>query len=576
MTSDPSVMYALSDRVTAFDTDGRLLFGSQNCISRLNLEDDLNLAAAHTHQWPLFESVMYNRRGRIGIRLGVGDDCIVVDAYPLSKEAAKGVICWLRSPDDRDDLKELNEQLKSIIDASYDGLWLCDHRANILTISKSFERKHGMKAETLIGRNMRDLVAEGLLDRSVTLEVLEKRRMVTRVQTSWDGRRILTTGNPVLDENGEIVMVVCNDRDLGHLGRYHEEIMAKNEISVRFQDQLINQQVAEITQQDIIYRSSAMQRLIDKAIMAANADSNVLIAGPSGSGKEKIADLIHNSSARCERAMIRVNCGAIPENLFESEFFGHDPGAFTGARKEGKAGLVELAHQSTLFLDEVAEIPLLVQVKLLRFLDDGTFFRVGSTKGRRLDVRIVAATNRNLEKMVSEGLFREDLFYRLRVIPLRIPGLKDRREDIPVLINHFIERFSEKFDRQVTLSMEAMDLLQAYTFPGNVRELIHLCEQIVVMGSSEVIRASDLPAYVRESQNNLTAQKTIGHAPNPSIPLCNWDLKQRLYTFEKELIREALDHFPNQKTLAAALGIDPATVTRKLQKFHLSRSRQNQ
>jgi transcriptional regulator with PAS, ATPase and Fis domain len=346
--------------------------------------------------------------------------------------------------------------------------------------------------------------------------------------------------------------------------------MSKTAISARFQDQLIDRQVAEIIQQDIIHRSTVMQRLIEKAILAANASSNVLITGPSGSGKEKIAELIHNNSVWSQRPLIRVNCGAIPENLFESEFFGYDFGAFTGARKEGKAGLVELAHQSTLFLDEVAEIPLLAQVKLLRFLDDGTFYRVGSTKGRRLDVRVVAATNRDLESLVSQGLFRQDLFYRLRVIPLKIAPLKDRQEDIPVLVNHFIAQFSQKFNRPTNLSMEAMDALLAYEFPGNVRELIHLCEQIVVMGAAETIRPEDLPGYIRgasPSKKDVTLPYLV--APIKADGQ-NWDLKKSINDFEKLFLREALEHFPNQKSLAAALGVDPSTITRKLQKYSLT------
>jgi PAS domain S-box-containing protein len=496
-----------------------------------------------------------------------------VDAYPLSDQRADGVICWLRGPNDRDDSKELNEQFKAIIDASFDGLWICDHQANVIKISKAFERKSGMKAEAFVGRNMRDLVAEGYFDTSVTLEVLETRQMATKVQITWDGRHILTTGNPVFDENGDIVMVVCNDRDLGHLEKLRDEIMSKTAISTRFQDQLIDHHVAEIVKDDIVYRSASMQRLIEKAIMASKVSSNVLITGPSGSGKEKIAELIHQSSARSSRPLIRVNCGAIPENLFESEFFGYDPGAFTGARKEGKAGLVELAHQSTLFLDEVAEIPPMAQVKLLRFLDDGTFFRVGSTKGRRLNVRVVAATNRDLERMVAQGNFRQDLFYRLRVVPLEIAPLSQRQEDIPALVNHFIAHFAAKFERPVTLSMEAMDALLTYAFPGNVRELIHLCEQIVVMASSEVVRLSDLPGYIR-SAVPLGARPAQPYMPTVTdLADCDWDFKQRVWDFEQRLLKEALQIFPNQKTLASALGIDPATVTRKLRKYGLNRSR---
>lgn len=564
---------ALIGRVLIFNTEGRVVLGSEDGVRKLRLGDDRNIASSYPQQWPQFEDVMYTGRGRIGVRLGRGEETLVVDAYPLSDQRAEGLICWLRGRNDRDDSKELNEQFKAIIDASFDGLWICDHQANVIKISKAFERKSGMKAEAFVGRNMRDLVAEGYFDTSVTLEVLKTRQMVTKVQITWDGRHILTTGNPVFDDNGDIVMVVCNDRDLGHLEKLRDEIMSKTAISTRFQDQLIDHHVAEIVKDDIVYRSASMQHLIEKAIMAAKVSSNVLITGPSGSGKEKIADLIHHSSSRSQRPLIRVNCGAIPENLFESEFFGYDPGAFTGARKEGKAGLVELAHQSTLFLDEVAEIPPMVQVKLLRFLDDGTFFRVGSTKGRRLDVRVVAATNRDLERMVAQGSFREDLFYRLRVIPLEIAPLSQRQEDIPALVNHFIAYFGRKFDRPITLSMEAMDALLTYAFPGNVRELIHLCEQIVVMAASEVVRLADLPGYIRSTvPSEVSTAQLYAEAATESSHR-NWDLKEGISDFEKRLFKEALQLFPNQKTLASALGIDPATVTRKLQKYGLHRAK---
>jgi PAS domain S-box-containing protein len=567
---DNSIPPALANRLMVFDADGRLTFGSPDCVRKMHLGVDVSIAASYPQQWPQFEDVMYTGRGRIGLRLGHGDNALVVDAYPLSDQKADGLVCWLRGPDDRDDMKELNEQFKAIIDASFDGLWICDHQANVIKISKAFERKSGMKAEAFVGRNMRDLVAEGYFDTSVTLEVLDKKRMITRVQVTWDGRRILTTGNPLFGENGEIVMVVCNDRDLGHLERLRDEVMSKTAISARYQDQLIDRQVAQIVQQDIIHRSSVMQQLIEKTILAAKASSNVLITGPSGSGKEKIAELIHHSSARSQGPLIRVNCGAIPENLFESEFFGYDSGAFTGARKEGKAGLVELAHQSTLFLDEVAEIPLLAQVKLLRFLDDGTFYRVGSTKGRRLDVRVVAATNCSLESLVNQGLFRQDLFYRLKVIPLKIAPLKDRQEDIPALVNHFIAQFSQKYNRPTTLSMEAMDAMLAYEFPGNVRELIHLCEQIVVMGAAETIRLEDLPGYIRSASPSKKDVEIPYLEASIKTGSQNWDLKKSINDFEKLLLREALEHFPNQKSLAAALGVDPSTITRKLQKYRLT------
>jgi two-component system nitrogen regulation response regulator GlnG len=236
-----------------------------------------------------------------------------------------------------------------------------------------------------------------------------------------------------------------------------------------------------------------------------------------------------------------------------------------------RRGRFEQAHGGTLFLDEIGDMPSELQTRLLRVLADGTFFRVGSTKGRRLDVRVVAATNRDLESMVAQGSFRQDLFYRLRVIPLEIAPLNQRQEDIPVLVNHFIAHFSRKFDRPVTLSMEALDALLIYPFPGNVRELIHLCEQIVVMGASEVIRPTDLPAYIRTAAPSPKSAALPYSQPIAESPHRSWDLKEGVREFEKRLIQDALRFFPNQKTLAVALGIDPATVTRKLQKYRLNR-----
>src|ERR671928_53845 len=250
----------------------------------------------------------------------------------------------------------------------------------------------------------------------------------------------------------------------------------------------------------LVYRSKAMEGLVALAETAARADSTVVVTGESGTGKDVLARFIHARSQRSDSPMISVNCAALPETLFESEFFGHERGAFTGATAT-KRGLIEAADSSTLFLDEVGEMPPQTQVKLLRFLEEGRFRRVGSTRDREADVRVVAATNRNLAEDVSAGRFRADLFYRLNVISLHVPPLRHRREDIPALVEHFLALYRERFNRPaLSLTEEALRRLSTYDWPGNVRELRNALERAAALASSDLIEADQvLPSASAQS-----------------------------------------------------------------------------
>jgi transcriptional regulator with PAS, ATPase and Fis domain len=339
-------------------------------------------------------------------------------------------------------------------------------------------------------------------------------------------------------------------------------------MSVKYQDELIDRQTEKIVEKKMIYRSHAMRELIEKAIKVSKSNASVLITGPSGSGKEKIAELIHQRSNRFKKPMIRVNCGAIPENIFESEMFGYEYGAFTGARKEGKAGLVELAHQGTLFLDEIAEMPVSLQVKLLRFLDNGLVFRVGATKGRTSDIRILSATNQDVEALVREKKFREDLFYRLQVIPIHVPPLNARREDIPALIEHFVSQLNKETGQMKKLSPQAIDCLVEYDYPGNVRELINICERLVVMTSGGVITTDHLPQNIKSSKASTpfsAEQRSAEELLNGEIPL-----KNIVENYEKEILINAAKVHRNQKEMAKTLGVNESTITRKFKKHNLS------
>ncbi|MBV8855598.1 MAG: sigma-54-dependent Fis family transcriptional regulator [Acidobacteria bacterium] len=317
-------------------------------------------------------------------------------------------------------------------------------------------------------------------------------------------------------------------------------------------------QPAEDVAGALVYRSKAMEGLVALAETAARADSTVVITGESGTGKDVLARFLHARSQRAESPMIAVNCAALPETLFESEFFGHERGAFTGATST-KRGLIEAADSSTLFLDEVGEMPAQTQVKLLRFLEEGRFRRVGSTRDREADVRVIAATNRNLAEDVTSGRFRADLFYRLNVISLHVPPLRQRREDIPALSEHFLSLFRERFNRPaLDLSTEARQRLGAYDWPGNVRELRNALERAAALASadSDTIEADQLlPSH--------TPQSAAGNAntSSDSAPVTLEQLERQ------HILRVLEEQSGNRERAAAVLGISARTLYRKLREY---------
>ena len=304
----------------------------------------------------------------------------------------------------------------------------------------------------------------------------------------------------------------------------------------------------------LVYSSKVMENLINQASLFARSDAPVLITGESGSGKELLARFIHSESGR-KGEFVAVNCGALPKELFEAELFGYEKGAFTGATSS-KKGLVEEAEGGTLFLDEIGELPLELQPKLLRFLQEGEFRRVGSTKLRKADVRIIAATNRDLKRMVEEGKFREDLYYRLSVLTLNIPPLRERPEDIPVLIEHFLRKYSKKYSKEVKITPEALELLLSYSYPGNVRELENLIHRLVILSRGEVDRA------LLTSLMNLPSP-SASFTPDLSKPL-----PQVIEEVERAMIEEALRRANFVQTRAARLlGIDEKSLRYKRKKY---------
>ena len=316
---------------------------------------------------------------------------------------------------------------------------------------------------------------------------------------------------------------------------------------------------------NMIGKSAAYQKVLSMIRRVASLPSTVAVHGESGSGKELVARALHNLSNRADKPFVAINCGGIPENLLESELFGHKKGSFTGAT-EDKEGLFVVANGGTIFLDEIGEMPLMLQVKLLRVLDNNTVTPVGSTTDIKVDVRVISATNRDLEKMSEEGSFRSDLFYRLNVIPLHVPPLRDRKDDIPLLCRHFVQQHAKNMGREMLdISPEAQKSLSAYNWPGNVRELGNVMERAVALCASDVIGMDDLPENLRDYTPALSAATSKATVPDEGM-----DMEQLIADLEVDLLKQALEKSRySQKKAASLLGLTPRSLRYRLQKHGL-------
>jgi PAS domain S-box-containing protein len=457
-------------------------------------------------------------------------------------------------------LKEMTRERDAIIDSSSDGLFVCDGNATVIRMNPASERIHEVKAEAVIGKNMVDLIDEGFIDRSAALEAVRKKTVVNLLQHK-DNRKLISTATPVFDDAGELIRVVVSEKDITKFDNLQRRLEEEQEITNQLQNQLVEMQQDLLHDHKIIARSATMVNALQRALKVSKTDSSILINGESGVGKGLIASLIHNNSNRAEKPLIRINCGAIPESLIESELFGYEKGAFTGAQANGKLGHLELADGGTLFLDEIAELPLPAQVKLLRFLENGRLTRLGGTQTRRVDARIIAATHRNLQTMVDEGTFRHDLYYRLKVIPITIPPLRDRKECLLPLLRHYVDVFARMVGSKKRLSRAAIDTLMRYRFPGNVRELMNICERVVVMSEMELIDHHDLPRDV--TAHTKRVEDNWGPWP-PQITL-----EQVLQSVERAFLLDALTVHKKQSQIAKTLGISQPTVARRMKKYGL-------
>lgn len=434
--------------------------------------------------------------------------------------------------------------IATVFTHSPDGLVLADKEGRLLRLNPAFRRVSGIPLKDAVGRNVRELLEDGTLSDAAVARVCDTEKTSTVKTVTVAKKHVLATARPIMDDMGRMVGIVCNLRNMSVL---HKAQQPETETGLRGPSEL----------QGLVARSPRMLEAIQLATDVARLDCNVLILGETGVGKGMIARYIYHESARSRTgSFIKVNCAAIPANLFESELFGYERGAFTGALDAGKPGLVEMANRGILFLDEIGDLPLEQQAKLLSLIEDGQITRVGGVSQRKVDVRIIAATNSDLTRLVAEGRFREDLYYRIAVVPLYLPPLRERHEDVRGLLLHFQEVFSEKHGRRRVLSPQLCESLTRYSWPGNVRELANLVECLVVTGREHVISEADL------SRSFLLS--TRASAPEKPFYACgeSQSLKDLLADYELELVKRAIEQTSSYSEAAQLLRTSLSTINR--------------
>jgi len=449
----------------------------------------------------------------------------------------------------------LKDELNTILQASFDYIFVTDGEGNVLRINDSYTRITGVSRDEVLGKNIYDLVRQGYYDRAATIEVIESKKSITFTQTIKTGKMVLVTGNPVFDDEGKLVLVVTNGRDITELYNLKQQVEQARHLRLHYQREL--QKIQYDAAGDYIAACPKMYEIADLIKRIARVDSTVLINGESGVGKEIVAREIHRNSMRSEKPYISINCAAIPDNLIESELFGYEAGAFTGAKKGGKMGIFQVANGGTLFLDEIGELPFYLQAKLLRVIQENEIMRVGGTTPIPIDVRIITATNRNLWQMVQERQFREDFYYRLNVVQIRIPPLRDRKEEIPVFVDYFLGMLNKKYKLQRKMDTLLLERLLEYRWPGNVRELKNAVEQAFVTSPGQIIQELNLGP---QQDQVITAHSE----PTPKIPT---SFKEAMQEFECKLIKDAVEQFGSTRKAAAALGVSQATIWRKATQY---------
>lgn len=450
---------------------------------------------------------------------------------------------------------------EKLLDAFGEAIVISDSKGTMLHINKKHGELSGVDRSDLLGKSVHELIDRGVFDVVLNPEIVKTGEPATRMQNTPSGRKLILDGHPILDQYGKIVLVITFIRDITQITELKEQMSAQKELLDAFRN-LHKGEGKALFRFPRVISSQAMKKLYGQISLLGDVDITVLIQGETGAGKDVFARRLHSASTRSDNPFIKVDCSSIPENLIETELFGYEPGSFSGANRQGKMGLVEAASTGTLFLDEVGELPLSMQAKLLRVLQDREVVRVGSTKARRVDVRVVAATNKDLAKEVVTGRFRSDLYYRLKVAVISIPPLRERRADILPLARGFLEYFAQKYNRYATLTPCAEQTLLEYHWPGNVRELENLILGCMVTCQKHLITAKDLLLSMPQVECAVPDGSMF-----EELDIEGKTLKQILEEVERKVIMDGMVKTGNMTEVAKKLGVDRTTIYRKMKQY---------
>jgi len=447
--------------------------------------------------------------------------------------------------------------LENILAALDDGVYVTDKHGTTLHVNRMYEKLTGLSSEDLLGHNVRVLREKGVFDEIVNPVVVKRQKPVTSVQVLKNGKRVVLRGYPVFDDEKELTLVITLVRDVTLIGQMREQIIQQKKLISIYHDQI--GLLSSTAPSSNSYDAPQIKELTELVKRVAATDATIILLGETGVGKDRFARMAHEHSPRRDEMYLKVDCGSISENLIESELFGYAPGAFTGANSKGKIGHFEIANKGTIFLDEIGELPLTMQAKLLRVLQDQEVMRVGSSIPKKVDVRIIAATNRNLEEEVEKGNFRIDLFYRLRVAVVDIPPLRQVPGMIPGLVHHFLEKFGQKYKKDIICPDGTMNIFLTYRWPGNIRELENTIQSLVVTSQSHEILPIDLPPCMCAAISNM-AKKTTAAVNAES----GQSLKEIMSGLEKQVIQQTLDKHGSVNKASEVLGINRTTLFRKM------------
>ncbi|GAB6153198.1 hypothetical protein JCM17380_19480 [Desulfosporosinus burensis] len=564
------VLQSVSHAIIAFDKTGFVyLFnkGAEILLGVSSQEATEQCDERILPQW-IWKQVIADGQARIGFRLEVNNKRVIGNATPIYVNGdITGTVVVLQDLSEMDNLtlelsrvRELRDELDNIIECSYDGMLVVNPERVVQRVNKSALQLFDL---TDCSKNclLSDIESEvaGCLD-EMAINIIKQKKTLTKGYTKGDGQEIIITGNPRFAPDGKVIQVIFNMRDMTELQRLKFQVEQAKEEKLRYSVELLELR-GKLLKEDLITKSPAMEPVLELMVRVSQVESTVLITGESGVGKEVAAKRIHRLSGKENGPFITINCGAIPENLMESELFGYEKGAFTGASKEGKIGLMEAANGGNVFLDEIGELPLNLQVKLLRVIQEKVIYRIGGIKPINLDLRIIAATNRKLEEMVKKKTFREDLFYRLNVVQIKIPPLRERREDILPLSEYFLSKYCTKYSKQKKITQQVYKIFESYYWPGNIRELENIIERAVILSQGNSIEINHLP-------ENLNVGN-IGKAEVEVTVRGIISLNEGVQMMEKELFRKALATEKSSRKIALLLGITHTTVLRKGKQYEL-------